>query len=1028
MTGNKNLIKNIKKCYPREVRVADGRKLSANLSGEAVFTNKKGKQFSFNVLYVPSLSYNLISVNKLVNSNFVVSFRDNICEIVDKKSMNVYFLAKRFNGIYIFSGDTVAASSDDRVADHKSLDFAGALIQHQRLGHLGKSTDFCTDCAVGKFPRRSMKKKTVKIPSTERLAIIHSDLVGPLPNSLGGSKYLLTFTDDYSRKVFVYLLKRKSEVYQKVLNFVQMVETQTGNKLKILQCDNGGEYINNKLIDFFTSKGIILKRTAPYTPEQNGIAERINRTIFDRVRCMLSHAKLDKSFWGEAALTAVYLINKHPTSALNGQIPDELWFNKKVSLNHLRVFGCEAYAHIPKQKRKSKLDPRSKKCILVGYDSFDRSYRLYDFNDPKRVTISSSVTFNENSFPGSKCKFNNTLNNHFIYFPEVKRNNEDSNMPDSHQNQLTPSSIEVAADDSFASADSNEFTQENEQLSPRQVINTEQTHPDSSHHYNLRERKVVNYSCLVANLNDENHEPRHFKEAVNSINAISWYDAMKVELQSFKDYQVWELVTRPNNKNVVKSRWVYKIKRDADFNIVRYKARLVAKGFTQRFGEDYNETFSPVVRHSSIRILLALSVDLHLNVDHLDVQTAFLNSDLDEVIFMEQPEGFTNGNTNQVYKLKKAVYGLKQASRAWYSRVKDVLIKLGFIQCNSDQCIFILKKDKYVVYLALYVDDFIICYNNVNIANSVKMYLNKHFQIKDLGSVRNVLGMQVFRTKNEMHLSQSHYINQILDKYNMTDCKPIGTPLELNAKFENKTNAEPDEKNYPYRELVGSLMYLSVMTRPDITFAVSYLSQYNSCFQREHWLAAKRVLRYLKGTINMGLLYTANQETFCLHGYCDADWANNAPDCKSFTGYVYQASGKTVTWACKKQTSVALSSCEAEYYAISEGSKEAIYLLSLYKELLDSTQLFPSLSLNNLTVELYNDNQSAQKLVSNPVFHKRTKHIQIKYHFIREAVNCKYVNLNYMQTDKMVADILTKPLSKFKHLFCCKGLGVMLIK
>lgn len=493
-----------------------------------------------------------------------------------------------------------------------------------------------------------------------------------------------------------------------------------------------------------------------------------------------------------------------------------------------------------------------------------------------------------------------------------------------------------------------------------------------------------------------------------------WRLAMREELQCFKENDAWELCDAPKDSRVVQCKWVLRKKYDSE-NKVRYRARLVAKGFSQIEGVDYTDTFSPVVRHTTLRLLFALSVQLSLDIVHLDVTTAFLNGTLEETIFMQIPVGFSDStHSGQVLKLKKAIYGLKQSSRAWYKKVDECLLNIGYVKSKIEPCLYIKSVGSSKTIVTLYVDDFFVFSNNKTETNHLKSMLGKNFVLKDLGIVKECLGMSVnFDKENcSVTLSQEKYIDKLLSKFNMTDCKTVNTPMEVNLKCK-KENINCNSQN-PYQQLIGSLMYLVVMTRPDIAYAVSYLSQFNNCNTEEHWVYAKRILRYLKKTKNLGLKYS-NIKNNNIEGYVDADWSNDVNDRKSYSGFCFMLSGSVISWNCSKQKCISLSSTEAEYVSLSEACKEAVYLRNLQHEVTDRMY----------TITLYNDSMSAQKLLLNPVFHNKTKHIDVRYHYCREIVNDNIVSVNYLCTSDMPADLFTKSLNTVKHYKHVNALGIV---
>lgn len=364
-----------------------------------------------------------------------------------------------------------------------------------------------------------------------------------------------------------------------------------------------------------------------------------------------------------------------------------------------------------------------------------------------------------------------------------------------------------------------------------------------------------------------------------------WCNAMEEELKSFEENEAWELVTKPVDAKVVQCKWVYKKKLNVD-NTVRYRARLVAKGFTQREGIDYKETFSPVLKYSTLKLLFALSVKLGLNICHLDVTTAFLNGYLDETVYMQLPQNFKCDMVqNKVLKLKMAIYGLKQSARAWYKQVDDYLQKLGYKKSLYEHCLFV-KSSENVTLVALFVDDFFIFYNCNKEVEYLKNQLSKRFKLKDLGQLRQCLGMDIKIQKDCISIDQERFVDKLLYKFGLENCKSVETPMEINLKLEKRKNID---SKFPYQQLIGSLMYLSVLTRPDISYCISYLSQFNNCNTETHWKHAKRVLKYLSCTKSFGLKYVKNN--LDLIGFADADWASDNLDRRSYTGYCFIYSG-----------------------------------------------------------------------------------------------------------------------------------------
>ena len=451
-------------------------------------------------------------------------------------------------------------------------------------------------------------------------------------------------------------------------------------------------------------------------------------------------------------------------------------------------------------------------------------------------------------------------------------------------------------------------------------------------------------------------------------------------------------------------------KLNPDGTLCRRKTRLVAQGFSQVPGIDFLSTFAPVARLDSLRVLCAIAAKLNLRLYQCDVVTAFLHGDLDTVLYMKPPkmldeilESIVTSESNHtiadksramlndlrksdhtVCRLNKALYGLRQAGKQWHEKIDAVLKGLGLKPSNSDPYLYTDSHDR-LTFVLLYVDDIIFASNNAKRVEIIKKRLAENFNLKDLGLADYCLGIEIDQGDKSISLSQSGYIKELLARFKMTDCKHVSTPLVVGTKLEPCLNHVADA--YPYRELIGALMYLSVGTRPDITHAVSSLSQFNTCYGKAHWEAGKRILRYLKGTSNMKLIYSSVKDT--LIGFADADWGSDVTDRRSYSGYAFCLSGGAISWCSRKQRTVALSSTEAEYMSLTDAAKEAIFLSNLMQEL----------GFANLAkTTIYNDNQSAGKLATNPVFYARSKHIDIKMHFIRDTLKDEKFELRYLLT------------------------------
>lgn len=1058
MCNDKQMMFDFQCLKPLDVSVANGEKLATGGQGK-VQVNMKGvlKTIS-NVYYIPKLSGNLLSVSELCRKGYVVKFNDKGCLILD--GCNIIATGTYVNGVYQLDIDNVQASDvgsevamnsvcrkSEKGECSEAASASGEAISqelwHRRLGHLNlrsmklmknglvtgmhfKDTSYspCVSCIEGKqtklpFPAKSNSR------SNELLGLIHTDVCGPMQStSINGLRYFVTFIDDYTRKTFVYFLKTKDEVFEKFKIFQVLVEKETGRKIKVIRSDNGGEYISACFQKYLQSCGIRHQTTIPHCSEQNGVAERANRTIMDKARCMLQNAGLEKQYWAEAANTAVYLKNHSPSKAVMGTTPEEKWTSKKVNVSHLRTFGCIAYAMVDNMR---KLDARSKKYIFVGYCENSKGYRLIDPKYPKKCVKARHVTFLENVFLNKKLSDDEIKESAVVTLessPVLKNyiGNDTQLNTDKSNSAVSPTSS-YSIGDIPQSDDTNQRRQTMFQLdSTQESVDTDNssdcTYIPGPTDIDSEESSTMTFEDSVdaefaglAEMSDEDL-PMTMEEAMCSSEAPQWKEAVQDEYNSFITNECWTLVDLPKGQKPIKCKWVFSKKKGLNGELLKYKARLVAKGYTQKYGIDYHETFSPVVRYSSIRILLALAAQNAMLVEHLDVKTAFLNGNLEEDVYMEQPEGFIKENNNiRVYKLKKAIYGLKQSAKSWYEKINDVLTnKLKFKRLSSEPCVYIYNHDNETMIISLYVDDILLFSSKSSHEKEyIKKQLMSEFQMKDLGQAHHILGMRVARTDDGSYtLDQKNYIKKILCKFKMSDCKSANTPMEVGLKLQKEENTTC---NLDYRSLIGYLMYLTVCSRPDIAHSVSYLSQFNNCYSEAHWKAAKRVLRYLKGTMDYCLVFS-NKGDMEITAFVDADWGGDQLNRRSFTGYVFNLGNSIVSWESRKQRTVALSSTEAEYMAISDSCKEAMFLKTFVHE---CTGIM-------CKVKLFNDNQSAQKLCINSICHSRTKHIDIRHHFIRELINKNEISLSYVPTQEMLADVMTKSLPKDKH---CKFVSLL---
>lgn len=975
------------------------------------------------VCYVPDLRYNLLAVNRIDECGGQVIYGNN--EVIIKMNGRTVIKGNKQGGLY-----WITLKPRILQASLASSDLSKNELWHRRFAHLSMPNvcklkknlvigmdqnisdkiHFCETCVKGKQCRQPFSNSR---PTSRRpLERVHTDVFGPFDQeTYDGSRYYVSFLDDYTHCSAVYLMKSKSEVFEKFKVYHAMATSHFENKMSRLRCDNGGEYISQKLKEFCKENGIMIEYTSPYNPESNGVAERLNRTLIEKARCMMVESEASKELWGEAILTAAYLTNRSPTSALKDKTPYEMWFGERPNVSNVKVFGCRAFAHISRNKRK-KSDAKSKEFVMVGYNI--GGYRLFDAEERKIVT-ERNVVFDETPINIKICEDSDSedeevttpeqnrppprtpvVKTPVVRTPVVRTPIVKMKTPQGSTQKKSPineQSFESESEDNFETPKAK---------SPEKPLGR-------GHREKVKRNfgpEFVTY-CAFNAMNWIADTPMSYAEVKGNVNETEWRRAIDDEIESLNENDTWEIVPKPKNVKLIGSKWIFKIKEDELGNPSKFKARLVAKGYMQKQGIDYVDTYAPVARLQTIRLILAVSVKMNLAIHHLDVRTAFLHGYLNETVYLRPPEGIEVAE-DHVLKLKRSLYGLKQSPKCWNDRFHEFVTKLGFKRSKSDYCLYVLRDENFVVYLILYVDDMMICSNCDKIIDDIKKELAREFSMKDLGSIRHFMGLniQYNQDEGEMYIDQSNYIRKILNKFGMSDCKSRATPMETRIEFIKQEDDETTSQ--PYRELVGSLMYLVLGSRPDLCFALNYFSRYQGNATEEHYVHLKHLLRYLNGTSDIKLKFSRSQNDVPLEGFVDADWANSKEDRKSTSGYLFRVFGNVISWSSKKQSVVALSTAEAEYVAANSATCEALWLTKIMKDL----------GFKNLEpIVLNEDNQACIFMSRNPET-KRTKHIDIRYHFIRDCVWNQQIELKYIPTNEQLADILTKqlPRSTFEEL------------
>lgn len=966
-----------------------------------------------NTLFVPDLESNLFSVRSATKKGATVIFDEQGCRIF--KGEKVVAVGVVSGGLYNLQHIHVANLAQSKPNHSENCQHAW----HRKFGHrdpgavgeLEKNNmvtglkivncgvkAVCECCLEGKFSRLPFPKKSKK-RTKQALDLVHTDLCGPMNTaSPGGCRYFMAITDDFTRYSVVYFLQRKSEAKNYIKQYVQEMKTMFGRPPKVIRSDQGGEFQNQDLEMFCCQEGIRQQFCTSYTPQQNGVSERKNRSLVEMGRCLLLDAKMPKKYWAEAINTACYLQNLLPSSAIS-KTPFELWTLEKPDVDHLQLFGSQAYVWIPKEKR-SKLDSKSVKMTFVGYSQQHKGYRFLDLSTNK-IVVSRDARF----IPAEEvCETENQLES-IVFYPFKPVTAQSTGVSDVPTNQFEeefpraddePSDDEDTLDETMLHGEDDYDT----------AVEEDEVEVDDVRRSNRSNIGIppVRYRESTRLASTHQDEPRTYDEAMRSQDCYQWKKAMDEEFASLQENSTWEIVSKPDNQKPIGCKWIFKKKLNESGQVIRYKARLVAQGYSQKFGVDYDEVFAPVAKHTTLRTLLTVAARRTLQVKHIDVKSAYLHGELTETIYMKQPKGYHTGSQEDVCLLKRSIYGLKQAGRIWNRKITEKFKQLGYEQSEADPCLYIRNVEGVMSFILLYVDDMLVVCPNNDEYERVERYLSHHFSITCLGEVSNYLGIQVEKTSSgSFILNQSAYIRNITNRFNMSDAKPSKIPMDPGYPNMQQMEEERMPKSEHYLSLVGALLYIAVCTRPDIAIAASILGRKVSQPTEADWNEAKRTLRYLSSTADLKLHLGGTGD---LEGFVDADWAGDKVDRKSNSGFIFKLGSGTISWSARKQQCVSLSSTEAEYVALSEASQELLWLLKLMHDIGEDV---------DKPVVIHEDNQSCIAMLSSTTGSRRTKHIDTRYNFVKELVSTGIIQVHYCPTESMVADILTKPLAKVKQ-------------
>uniref|UniRef100_A0A2N9EUN8 Integrase catalytic domain-containing protein n=1 Tax=Fagus sylvatica TaxID=28930 RepID=A0A2N9EUN8_FAGSY len=849
----------------------------------------------FDVFCVPKLHLNLLSIGQLTELGLNLFFSSRGCLVQDSRTGQIVGSARKVGRLFELtslhfpsssvSAPVIAASASIELwhsrLGHVSLPRIQTLVSRGLLGSVSSSPFDCMPCQLGKQPALPFNNSESITSAT--FDLIHSDFFTlPLDTAkirlqlqkkaaavdgVGTPKYrgLLGTVATIAREEGLSALWKG--LIPGLMHFGKVGSgrvglmhdnpifgagrgnaTQYSKAIKVFRSDNAREYRQTDFSTILKHYGTIFHTSCAGTSQQNGRAERKLCHILDTVRALTNAASTPALFWGEAALTAVYTINRCPSPVIQNTTPYERLFGTAPNYSLLKVFGCVCFVLLQPHER-TKLQPRSQLCCFLGYGFEEKGYRCYD-PIAKRLRVSRHVVFWEHKM--------------FYSLP-----------------------LFSAADPTF---DESPLT-----APAANPVNTTAPEPRRSH-------RVLGIWLIC--------------QLVNLLLVASGCTRSRL-----------------------------------DQMVLLIATRLVSlpKGFTQEYGIDYEETFAPVARLSSVRTLIAVSASRHWPLFQMDVKNAFLNGELTEEVYMQLPPGFSQppGFSPKVCRLRRALYGLKQAPRAWFAKFSSTISQHGFSASSYDSALFFRRSDHGITLLLLYVDDMIITGDDVQGIQDLKRFLGQHFEMKDLGPLSYFLGLEVSSSSDGYYLTQAKYTSDLISRAGITDSKIVDTPIEYNNRL-NTHDGEP---------------------LPDVTLYRTFMAAPRSL----HYAAVLRILRYLKGTLFHGLHFSS-QSSLTLQAYSDADWAGDPTDRRSTTGYCFLLGDSFIFWHSKKQSVVARSSTEAEYRALADTTAELLWLRWLLQDLgIDCSTAVP----------IHCDNRSAIQIAHNDVFHERTKHIEIDCHFVR---------------------------------------------